>query len=364
MKKHLTSKNLNYSLPIFLTDATFGVVKALDSKDIENSQIKGIVVNTYHLLNTPGSKVIESLGGIKKYMNFRGLTVTDSGGWQIFSLIHRNKKAGKITEKGVTFSYGKLKGTVFTPEDCIDTQFEIGSDIIICLDDFTPPNVSERKILDTVERTIRWAGRCKKRYEENLVKYGFTESNRPLLFSVVQGGDLIQMRKYCIEKLLEIGFDGYGFGGYMIDENGNLDLDISKKLAELIPDQFYKFALGVGDPYQVVRCLDFGWEIFDCTLPTRDARHKRLYIFNQEINSRQDLENKNFFSYLYLGKDKYIDSSERISEICDCYTCENFSLGYLNHLFKINSVSAQRLASIHNLRFYSQLFEKYQEVNK
>jgi len=364
MKNKLISKNKEYSLPIFLTDATFGVVKSLDSKDIENSQIKGIVVNTYHLLNTPGSKVIEKLGGIKNYMNFNGLAVTDSGGWQIFSLIHRNKKAGKITEKGVTFSYGKLKGTVFTPEDCIDTQFEIGSDIIICLDDFTPPEVSEAKSLDTVERTLRWAKRCKRRYEENLKKYGFDENNRPLLFAVVQGGNFIHLRKYCIDKLHEIKFDGYGFGGYMIDENGNLDLEVSQKLAEMIPNDTFKFALGVGDPFQVVKCLDYGWEIFDCTLPTRDARHKRLYIFNKELQSKKDLENKEFFSYLYLGKDRYVDSNEKISVYCDCYTCQNYTLGYLNHLFKINSVSAQRLASIHNLRFYSLLFEKYQELTK
>jgi queuine tRNA-ribosyltransferase len=364
MKSSLISKNNSYSLPIFLTDATFGVVKSLDSQDITNSKINGIVVNTYHLLNTPGSKTIEKLGGIKSYMNFQGLVVTDSGGWQIFSLIHRNKKAGKITEKGVVFSYGKLKGTVFTPEDCIDTQFEIGSDIIVCLDDFTPPDVPESMVLDTVERTIRWAQRCKLRYEENLKKYNFDENNRPLLFSVVQGGNFIHLRKYCIDKLSEIGFDGYGFGGYMIDENGDLDLEVSKNLAEMIPNNSFKFALGVGDPYQVVKCLDYGWEIFDCTLPTRDARHKRLYVFNNDIKSKEDLQTKEFFSYLYLGKDRHTDSNSKISEFCDCYTCQNFSLGYLNHLFKINSVSAHRLASIHNLRFYSQLFEKYQLHNK
>lgn len=361
MKSTLKSKNKTYSLPIFLTDATFGVVKSVDSKDIQNSNIRGVVVNTYHLLNEPGSKVIENFGGIKKFMNFEGLTVTDSGGWQIFSLIHRNKKAGKITEDGVVFSYGKLKGTLFTPEDCIQTQFEIGSDIIICLDDFTPPSVTDEKILDTVERTVRWAKRCKAKYEELLKKYNYTSENRPLLFAVVQGGDKINLRKYCIDKLLEIGFDGFGFGGYMIDENGNLDLEVSEKLASLIPDEFYKFALGVGDPNQVVKCMDYGWEIFDCTLPTRDARHKRLYIFNHEIRNQSDLRKDNFFKYLYLGKDKFINSNEKISEFCDCYTCQNYSLGYLNYLFKIKSVSAFRLASIHNMRFYSKIFDAYSQ---
>jgi len=361
MKSTLKAKNKDFKLPIFLTDATFGVVKAVDSKDIQNSNIRGVVVNTYHLLNEPGSQTIENYGGIKKFMNFEGLTVTDSGGWQIFSLIHRNKKAGKIIEDGVVFSYGKLKGKLFTPEDCIKTQFEIGSDIIICLDDFTPPNVSDEKILDTVERTVRWAKRCKIKYEELILKYNFTSENRPLLFAVVQGGDKINLRKYCIDKLLEIGFDGYGFGGYMIDENGNLDLEVSEKLANLIPDEFFKFALGVGDPNQVVKCIEYGWEIFDCTLPTRDARHKRLYTFNHEVNSLSDLKKENFFSFLYLGKDKYLNSNIKISEFCDCYTCQNYSLGYLNYLFKIKSISAYRLASIHNMRFYSKLFDAYSQ---
>lgn len=364
MTKKLICKGIEYSYPLFLTDATFGVVKSLDSKDIKNAGINGIVVNTYHLLNTPTSKTIEGFGGIKRFMNYDGLVVTDSGGWQIFSLIHRNKKAGKITNDGVVFSYGKLKGTLFTPEDCINTQFEIGSDIIICLDDFTPPDVSLDKTHDTVLRTISWARRCKIQYEKNLEKYGFTKDNRPLLFSVVQGGNYLDERKFCIEKLLEIGFDGYGFGGYMIDENGNLDLQVSEKLAKLIPDEFFKFALGVGDPYQVLKCLDYGWEFFDCTLPTRDARHKRLYLFTSEKLDHKNVNDKSFFKYVYLGKDKYLNSVEKISEYCDCYTCLNYSLGYLNHLFKINSVSAQRLASIHNLRFYSMLFERYKNLDK
>jgi len=359
MTKKLISKGVEYHFPLFLTDATFGVVKSLDSCDIKNARINGIVVNTYHLLNNPSSKTIEVLGGIKRFMNYDGLVVTDSGGWQIFSLIHRNKKAGKITNEGVVFSYGKLKGTLFTPEDCINTQFEIGSDIIICLDDFTPPDATLEKTHDTVLRTISWAQRCKIQYEKNLEKYGFTKDNRPLLFSVVQGGNYLDERKFCIEKLLEIGFDGFGFGGYMIDENGNLDLEVSEKLAAMIPENFFKFALGVGDPYQILKCLEYGWELFDCTLPTRDARHKRLYLFTSENLTHENINDKTFFKYLYLGKDRLSNSADKISNFCDCSTCKNFSLGYLNHLFKINSVTAQRLASIHNLRFYSMLFEKF-----
>jgi queuine tRNA-ribosyltransferase len=360
----ISIKGITYKLPIFLTDATFGVVKSLDSKDIENSGTRGAVVNTYHLLNSPSSKVIQSYGGIKKFMGFEGLVVTDSGGWQIFSLIHRNNKSGKISEEGVVFSYGKLKGTVFTPEDCIQTQFEIGSDIIICLDDFTPPKASEEKVEETIQRTARWASRCKKKYEELCLKYGMTDQTKPLLFAVVQGGERIENRKKSIDLLIEIGFDGYGFGGYMIDDQGNLDLDVSKKLADLIPKNAYKFALGVGSPNQIIKCLEYGWEIFDCTLPTRDARHQRLYIYNQEVISYEQLSTGEFYSFLYLGKDRFLESNEKISEFCKCYTCQNYTKGYLNYLFKIKSTTAYRLASIHNLYFYSDLIRKFSLLKK
>jgi queuine tRNA-ribosyltransferase len=178
----------------------------------------------------------------------------------------------------------------------------------MCFDECPALPASKDKLQKSVELTLRWAKRCK---EVELKSHQH-------LFGIVQGGLHQDLRKYCLDKLHEIGFHGYGFGGYMIDENGDLDLDISKKLAEMIPNDTFKFALGVGDPYQVVKCLDYGWEIFDCTLPTRDARHKRLYIFNKEISKKEDLENKDFFSYLYLGKDRFIDSSAKISEFCDC----------------------------------------------
>jgi len=280
----------NTKFPIFLPDATRAVTKSLDSKDLETAGIEGVVVNTYHLAETPGTSVLKAMGGVKGFMNFKGLVVSDSGGWQIFSLIHRSKNAGKITDKGVTFSVGVKKKELFTPEKSVQVQFSIGSDIIICLDDFTPPDAPPDKVKETVERTVLWAKKSKEEYTKLLAQNDVTDENRPLLFAVIQGNNSRESRKYCAERLLEIGFDGLGYGGYAInEETHSLDLEISQYIADLIPDGVIRFALGVGSPYEIAMCSQMGWQIFDCTLPTRDARHKRLYVFTKQPESLEDL---------------------------------------------------------------------------
>lgn len=353
----VTIRNNTYSLPQFLPDATRAVVKSIDSSDLAHVKIEGVVVNTYHLMHEPGASVIEKCGGIKKFMNFSGLVVTDSGGWQIFSLIHRNKNAGKITDKGVTFAIGNHKKALFTPEKAIEVQFAIGSDIIICLDDFTPPKGSVSDIQMSVERTTQWAKRCKARYLELCEERKLDKSNRPHLYAVVQGGVNLDMRKKSADELIEIGFDGYGFGGYLVDENSDLDLDVSQKLAGLIPDDRVKFALGTGSPYEIAMLRQFGWDIFDCTLPTRDARHMRLYTFVSPPQRKVDLYDKANFNYLYIKREVFTRDMRPICEDCDCYTCKNYTRAYLHHLFKIEDTLAFRLATIHNLRHYSKVIE-------
>lgn len=172
MEKEIKVKGRTYRLPIFLPDATRAVVKSVDSADIAGAGIEGEVVNTYHLMTYPGISVIKKFGGVKNFMHYGGLVASDSGGWQIFSLIHRNKNSGTITDKGVTFTADGRKKELFTPEKCIELQFEIGSDLMICLDDFTPPDGDEASIKESVERTILWASRCKKRFEEIIKQKG------------------------------------------------------------------------------------------------------------------------------------------------------------------------------------------------
>jgi queuine tRNA-ribosyltransferase len=356
MPNKVTVKGKTYKLPIFLPDATRCLVKTIDSQDIKNSGIEGIVVNTYHLLTYPGISVLDKFGGVKNFMNFDGLVVTDSGGWQIFSLIHRDKKAGSITDRGVTFSVGGGKKELFTPEKVIQTQFKINSDIMICLDDFTDPVATEKEVGVSVGRTILWAKRCKDEYNKIVKAKKLNDKTRPLLFAVIQGASSKKMRERCAKGLVEIGFDGYGFGGYLVNkETGELDLEMMDYLASLIPEDSVRFALGTGKPKDIAACAEMGWHIFDCTLPTRDARHKRLYVFNKEPKNLKDLKNPKTHGYMYVKRRVFSRDQKPVSKFCDCYTCKNYSRAYLNHLFNLGDPLAHRLATIHNLRVYSKL---------
>ncbi|MBN1162394.1 queuine tRNA-ribosyltransferase family protein [Patescibacteria group bacterium] len=341
----------NYKLPIYLPDATLGVIRSLGLEDLK--KVEGVVVNTYHLLKNPGMEVLGKFGGIKGFMNYKGLVVSDSGGWQIFSLIYRHKRSGKITDEGVYFQENGQKKKLFTPEESIKIQFEIGSDIIVCLDDFTNPKADKKELKNSVERTILWAQKSKIEFEKQITKRQMKQHDRPKLMAVIQGHSDKKLRKYCAEKLLEIGFDGYGYGGYPMDKKGNFDYGISEYTAQLIPDNYFKFALGIGTPWQIVTLFTQGWEIFDCTLPTRDARHKRLYSLKRARNSLTSLCDPESYELINIGSSKYKKDKNPISKSCNCTTCKKYTKAYLHHLFKINETTAYRLASIHNVHTYN-----------
>lgn len=350
------NKRLNTTFPVYIPDATIGTVKSLSTDDLRNIGIEGAVVNTYHLLGDPGTQILSKIGGIHKFMNFDGFVVSDSGGWQIFSLIHRSKNGGKITDDGVVFSIGKEKNKLFSPEVSIQTQFDIGSDIVICLDDFTPPEADINTIKDGVNRTVLWAKKCKKEYEKQVETRQLASDKKPILLSVIQGGYNKEMRKECAEKLIEIGFDAYGYGGYAIKEDG-LDLDISEYIADLIPNNAIKFALGFGTPFDIAMLSKMGWNIFDCTLPTRDARHGRLYIFNKTPQNLIDLYNKELYGHLNIARSIHKEDQNPIDINCGCSTCKTHSKAYLHHLFKIKEEAVLRLLSIHNLFTYTKLVQ-------
>ncbi len=361
MKKKIVIKNRKHQLPCFLPDATRAVVRGLDGSDLKNIGVKGVVVNTYHLMNQPGLETLQKAGGVKGLMNFEGLVVSDSGGWQIFSTIKRAgcDLQGKITDEGVVFGFDNKKKEVFTPEDSIRAQWAIGADILICLDDFTAPEANRKAIEESVERTILWAKRSRIEFDRLVKKNGLNDGKRPHLFAVIQGGWDKKLREHCARELLKIGFDGFGYGGYTVNEKGQQDLKMAKVVADLIPDDLPKFALGSGRLSDIARMHQLGWQIFDCVLPTRDARHGRLYLIKKAALKNPDkLRLKNSYQFLPIARGKFAKDLRPVDEDCDCLTCQNYSRAYLNHLYKIGDSAYFRLATIHNLRQYLRLIEK------
>lgn len=345
------------SLPAFLPDGTQGVVRAIDAQDILTCRVQAVQMNAFHLMQRPGSSTIQALGGLHKMSAWQQPIFTDSGGFQIYSLIRQNPKFGRISERGATFrAHESSRKFKLTPEKSVQLQISYGSDVVICLDDCTHVDAPHAEQLASVRRTIQWAKRCKDEYVNQLAGKNLTEGQRPLLIAVVQGGNSVTLRRQCAAELLGIGFDGYGYGGWPLDGQGNLLEDMLALTRELIPAQYTLHALGVGHPLNILSGVHMGYELFDSTLPTRDARHGRLPSFTIDPAS-SILHGNQWFKFIHVNDKKHIKRSEPISPYCDCLCCKQYSLGYIHHLYKLNDHLYHRLATIHNLRFMTQLME-------
>jgi queuine tRNA-ribosyltransferase len=235
---------------------------------------------------------------------------------------------------------------------------KLKSDMVIVLDDFTDPKESYDEAKKSVERTISWALRSKKEFEKICRRNKLSEKSRPYILGVVQGGKFQDLRKYCAEELVKIGFDGFGYGGWPMDDEGNFDFKSAKTIADNTPKDYFLYGLGVGKPDDIVKCAKLGFNIFDCVLPTRDARHGRLYVYDSESIDQINPTKPNFYSFFTPEKQKYFNDDSPVSTACDCLLCRRYSKAYLSHLFKIGDFTAGRLATIHNLRFYSILMDK------
>lgn len=347
--------------PIFLPDATRGVVRALGSPDLERSGVTGLVMSTFHLMQHPGSSVIQRHGGLHNFTNWSHPIVTDSGGFQVYSLVRQNPKSGSLTEKGML--YRAEDGTKYnlSPEKSIQLQVSYGGDIVYCLDDCTHVDDTHETQQDSVRRTIKWAKRCREEFDRLMAQKKTPAEQRPLLFGVVQGGGVLELRKQCAEALLEIGFDGYGYGGYPLDGEGKLVADIFAYVRELIPSQYAIHALGVGHPQSVVDCTRLGYSIFDSALPTRDARKGRIYRFKSDP-ALTDFNGK-WFEYLYIEDKKHIRDTAPVSPHCGCEACSGYSVSYLHHLYQVGDALYMRLATIHNLYFMNQLIDRLRAKN-
>jgi queuine tRNA-ribosyltransferase len=341
-------------LPVFLPDATQGVVRAVDAADLAACGVQALQMNVFHLMQHPGSSTIQALGGLHAMAGWTRPIITDSGGFQIYSLIRQKPQSGTITRRGLLFRPdGTDRKLNLTPEKSIQLQMSYGADVVICLDDCTHVDDPLPAQAESVARTIDWGRRCKAEFERRLAQSG----KRPLLLAVIQGGGERDLRRRCAEELLEIGFDGFGFGGWPLDAQGHLLTDILATVRELVPPEFPLHALGVGHPANIAECARLGYSLFDSTLPTRDARHGRLYVWNGDPRAWSGPTIGEAFSYIYVADNKHIKAAAPLSGFCNGPCCSAYSLGYLHHLYKIGDSLFMRLATIHNLRFMMQLME-------
>jgi queuine tRNA-ribosyltransferase len=340
-------------LPTFYPDATRGVVRALDNQDIESTGTPGVLVNTYHLWRMIPKEKMRAMGGVRALMSYTGSVISDSGGFQVMSIV--KKSGGKVTDEGVRFKPDNSPTLLLTPEESIQYQLAMGTDLVVVLDDFTPPTATEKEARETVERTIVWAKRSKEAYEKGLRKLKISQEERPWLVAVVQGGKYSELRKECTKRLVEMEFDGYGYGGWPLTPEGEFDEATARLIAEGVPKGVLLYGLGIGKPEDVVKCVRLGWQVFDCVLPTRDARHGRLYCMKAGWEEKL---HERFYEYYVPTKSEHREEMGPVDEECDCHTCRNYSRAYLYHLFKIGDATAWRLATIHNLRFYARLMER------
>jgi queuine tRNA-ribosyltransferase len=327
-----------------MPDATRGAVRNLTTKQLKETGTEAIVTNTLHLLIHPGPEVISKLGGIKKMMGWDGIVLTDSGGFQVFSLVHSKKWKGEVHENGATFKSPK-QGDIYelTPESSIDIQMKIGSDVLVTLDDCRSTDLSRKDAEESVRRTISWAKRCKDRFDN---EYGGTKETGKLLTCVIQGANYLDLRTQCAKELVKIGFDGYNFGGFVINNKGKLVIEEMKTVIENLPGDTIRYAMGVGKPEDIVRVSRLGYNLFDTVLVTRNARHGTLYTSQGEVNIRNGK----------MGLDtRPVDSN------CDCECCRNYSRAYIHHMMKNKEATVQTLATIHNLTYYQKLVK---QINK
>ncbi len=336
-------------LPAFLPDATRAVVRALDSADLEAAGVAALMVNTLHIASHPGLSVIKAAGGLHEFMGWKGLIATDSGGFQVFSL----QAAGLAAVSPRGFSYRTARGAEkerLTPESCIRMQLRAQSDLLFCLDHCTGPAASAEELRQSVDNTVRWARACRNAFD------AATEARerKPLLFAVIQGGSDPALRRECADRLMEIGFDGFGFGGWPLE--GAVLSDMVAATAEMVPRGFPLHGLGIGKPENLVRACRAGYSLFDCVIPTRDARHGRLFTFAGPP-SQVDLGAADFYRPLSLESPRLRRDGAPVEQGCDCPCCRRYSRAYLHHLYSIRDASAARLATLHNLRFYSRLIE-------
>ncbi len=363
----------NVPTPIFMPVGTQASVKALDNKDLENADTPIILANTYHLYLRPGIELLKKMGGIHDFMHWSRPILTDSGGFQVFSLgqqqvTKNNQQMSHIIETGVEFT-SHLDGSkhFFTPEKSIEVQRHIGADIIMAFDECTPDAASPSYIQEALDRTHRWAAQCKTYWELHNRKNIYDRYQA--LFGIIQGAGDKEWRRASTKTIVDLGFDGIAFGGETIGYNMPATVDVMEWTRDLLPEDKPRYAMGLGrDPQNIIDAVNAGYDMFDCVAPTRLARNGAVYSgeLNVSRNAGAPVSGQHF-SFLSeytngrmnIGNSQFISDDHVIQENCDCYTCkEGYSRAYLHHLYKTKELEYYRLASIHNVRFMVRLTQQ------
>ena len=323
--------------PMFMPVGTQATVKFISPEELYEMGSGVVLANTYHLWLRPGEQIVQKAGGVQKFMNYHGPMLTDSGGFQVFSLADNRK----ISEEGVTFKNTLNGDRLFlSPEKSIQIQNAIGADIMMSFDECIPFPASYEYAKKSMERTLRWAQRGK---DANL------RPEEQAIFGIVQGGDYADLRKYCAEKLVEMDFPGYAIGGTSVGEDKETFLRMVKMSTDYLPLDKPRYLMGVGAVNDLLEAISLNIDMCDCVLPTRIARHGTLMTSQGRISIRKNIYKEDFTT---------------LDPECDCYTCRNYTKAYLNHLQRTNEGFGTRLMSIHNLRFLIKLMEDARKAIK
>lgn len=323
--------------PAFMPVGTYGSVKSVTPEEVAESGADIILGNTFHLMLRPGTEIIRQHGGLHEFMNWHGPILTDSGGFQVFSLA----AARKISEEGVRFRSPVDGDEAFlTPEKSIQVQHDLAADVAMIFDECTPYPVTEEEARASMQLSLRWARRSRHKFDELREQ---DAARGEALFGIVQGGVYADLREDSLQQLREIGFDGYAIGGLAVGESETERLDVLEKLMPLMPADSPRYLMGVGTPLDIADAVSRGVDLFDCVMPTRHARTGHLFTSRGIVKIRNA---------------RYASESGPLDPECECYTCRHYSLAYLRHLEKCGEILGSRLGTIHNLHYYQNIMKR------
>lgn len=347
------------STPFFMPVATQGTVKHITTQEMRALKAQILLSNTYHLMLRPGEELVAEAGGLHGFMDWQGPILTDSGGYQVFSLAGKKRqgqeKLVKLQDDGVWFQ-SHLDGSkhFFTPERVVDIQWRLGVDIAVCLDECVSLPADDKYLAESIALTTKWAHLARNHHETVKEKAG-KGSQAPHLFAVIQGGLNRELRLRSLHELMAFGFDGYNIGGLSVGETADEMYEVLSYLVPEMPVHKPRYLMGVGYPENIVEAVRQGVDMFDCVIPTREGRHGRLFVFASAI---PNLAKPDFYTTLNITRADYARDFTPISQTSALPDLRNLSRAYLHHLFRVKEPLAQRLAALNNLEFYLRLMQR------